>query len=94
VKTLSNNNEQHLHQLNLDGMGNDAETDILQKIGLDVFRPEVAPIVEQVLIAGSASHAGLVAGDGVVFLNDVPTDTWSKAVAIIKRDQMCHYNLQ
>lgn len=84
VETLNNKNERHFHQLNLAGMGKDAEIDILQKIGVDVFRPEVDPVIEQVLPDGAAAKAGLAAGDKVVSINDVQTETWNKAVTIIK----------
>ncbi len=84
IKTVNNKNELHFHQLNLQGMGEDAETHILQKIGVAVFRPNVAPVIEKIIPGGAAEKAGLKAGDEVVGINEVLTGTWNEVVAIIK----------
>jgi regulator of sigma E protease len=84
IETVSNNNELHLHRLNLEGLGDDAEADILKKIGLDVFRPDVLPIIERVIANDAAATAGLTAGDKVLSIDGLQITSWNEMVNIIK----------
>lgn len=84
VKATNNNNEIHQHRLNLTGLGKDAEGDVIGKIGLEVFRPAVLPIIEEVVSNGAAEAAGLLAGDEVVRIDNSPVKVWADVVNVVK----------
>ncbi len=84
IKTVSQNNEIHQHKLDLTGLSQDAEVDIVKKSGFTMYRPSVLPIVEEVLPNGAAEAAGLMAGDQVIRIDGKPVGTWSAVVDIVK----------
>ncbi|MGJ8620873.1 MAG: RIP metalloprotease RseP [Methylophilaceae bacterium] len=84
IKATNKNNEIHQHKLNLTGLGKDAEGDVIGKIGLDVFRPAVLPIIEEVVSNGAAEAAGLLAGDEVIRIDNLPVQVWADVVNVVK----------
>jgi regulator of sigma E protease len=84
IKTINDSNELHIHQLNLQGLGDDAESDILKKIGLDIYRPDVLPVIDQVILDGVAQAAGLLAGDKVLSIDGLQINSWNEMVNIVK----------
>jgi regulator of sigma E protease len=84
VRALNDSNELHLHQLNLAGLGKEIEGDILKELGISVFRPDVSPILAQIVSNGAAEKAGLLANDKVISINDLKTDTWRDVVNIVQ----------
>ncbi len=84
IKAINENNELHLHKLNLAGLGQEAGSDILNEIGISVFRPDVLPILAQVLPDGAAEKAGLQAEDKVLEIDGLQTKTWNDVVNIVK----------
>lgn len=84
VKTLSENNKIHQHKLDLTGLSQDADVDILKKVGLNMYRPTVLPIIEEVLPNGAAKAAGLMAGDRITRIDGMPVQTWSTVVNVVK----------
>ena len=96
IKAVNENNELHLHKLNLAGLGKEAESDILNEIGISVFRPEVLPILAQVLSNSAAEKAGLLTDDKVLAIDGLQTDTWSDVVNIVKANpnQALNFNIE
>ena len=96
IKAVNENNELHLHKLNLAELGKEAESDILNEIGISVFRPEVLPILAQVLSNSAAEKAGLLTDDKVLAIDGLQTDTWSDVVNIVKANpnQALNFNLE
>ncbi len=84
IKAINESNQLHLHKLNLAGLGQEAESDILHEIGISVFRPEVKPILAQILPNSASEKAGLLTDDKVLAIDGLQTDTWSDVVNIIK----------
>lgn len=70
--------------LNLAGLGENVEDDLLKKIGIEVFMPEMAPVIAQVMSGGAGEAAGLVSGDRVVRIDGIETSTWRSVVKILK----------
>ena len=56
IKAVTDTNELHLHQLNLAGLAQEAESDILNEIGISVYRPEVTPVLAQILPNSAAER--------------------------------------
>ncbi|MCH9848413.1 MAG: RIP metalloprotease RseP [Betaproteobacteria bacterium] len=96
IKAVNENNELHLHKLNLAGLGKEAESDILNEIGISVFRPEVLPILAQVLSNSAAEKAGLLTDDKVLAIDGLQTDAWSDVVNIVKANpnQALNFNIE
>ena len=84
IKATAKSNELHLHKLDLAGLGQDTEGDILQKIGLAVFRPDVLPVLSQVLPNSAAEKAGLQAEDTIVDIDGLQIETWNDVVNVVK----------
>ena len=96
IKAVNENNELHLHKLNLAELGKEAESDILNEIGISVFRPEVLPILAQVLSNSAAEKAGLLTDDKVLAIDGLQTDAWSDVVNIVKANpnQALNFNIE
>lgn len=74
-------------QLKLDLSGldvDDLESDFLNKLGLNIFRPIIAPIIDQVLAGGAAERAGLENGDRITTINGKEIATWEEVVDKIR----------
>lgn len=84
IKAVNESNELHLHRLNLTGLGQEAGSDILNEIGISVYRPEVPPVFAQILPNSAAEMAGLLVDDKVLAINALQTATWSDVVNIVK----------
>ncbi len=84
IEAINHNNELHSHTLHFDGISNNAEIDVLDKVGLAMFRPEAAAIVGQVLPNGAAEKAGLKENDKILSINHVPIKSWDEIVNTVK----------
>jgi regulator of sigma E protease len=60
------------------------EGDTLALIGLRLYRPEISPVIGQVVPGGVAEHAGLQAGDLILTVNGKPIDLWDELVAQVR----------
>ncbi len=96
VVTTNAENQTSRHRLKLEGLTKDAEVDILDKIGVTVFRPEIAPIIQKVLAGGAADQANILVGDQIMSIDGVQTDTWKEVVNIIKAspDKLLTFKVQ
>jgi regulator of sigma E protease len=62
----------------------DVESDALERIGLRLFRPPLAPVIGRVVTGGPAERAGLRAEDRVTLADGVPVETWEALVQAIR----------
>jgi regulator of sigma E protease len=84
LETLSERG--HLGETTLDLRGyptDDVENDALERVGLRLFRPKIAPVVGT-LQSGPAERAGLQVGDRITDIAGVPIDTWEQFVAKVR----------
>jgi regulator of sigma E protease len=58
----------------------DVESDALERIGLRLYRPPLAPVLGQVLPGSAAERAGLTVGERIVRADDVPVESWQALV--------------
>ncbi|WP_394147491.1 sigma E protease regulator RseP [Shewanella atlantica] len=56
----------------------------ITSLGLDIFRPEITPLIGLVSPEGAAAAAGIQVGDTIVALNGVPYGEWDDFVDTIK----------
>jgi regulator of sigma E protease len=62
----------------------DIEGDFLAKLGVNLDRPRVDPIIDQVVPGGSADRAGLQPGDRILAIDDVPIAAWEDLVRMVQ----------
>ena len=62
----------------------DVENDALERVGLRLYRPPLAPVLGQVVPGGAAERAGLLAGDRIVSIDGQPIENWEAFVTAIR----------
>jgi regulator of sigma E protease len=62
----------------------DVENDALERMGLRLYRPPLAPILGQVVSGGAAERAGLMSGDRIVRVDAKPIEDWDAFVTAIR----------
>jgi len=62
----------------------EVEGDLLARLGLRLYRPDVAPVIGQVVSGGIAERAGLAARDRVIAVDGQPIPTWDALVAKVR----------
>jgi len=60
------------------------EGDVLERIGLRLYRPPLEPVLGQVVAGSPADRAGLAPGDRIVRADGAPVDSWEKLVGTIR----------
>jgi regulator of sigma E protease len=73
--------ERKLNTETLSGMQKPAE--MVEQLGLRVFRISIAPVIDKVLDDSSAQSAGLRSGDEIRFIGEQPVDDWSSLVEVV-----------
>jgi len=63
----------------------EVESDALERIGLGLFRPQLAPVLGQVVAGSAAEKAGLAAGDRVLRVDDKALATWDELVQAVRQ---------
>lgn len=84
IEAVNNSNELLQHTLSFEGINDDAEIDILKKIGLDVFKPNIPAVIGEILPDSAAEKAGFMPNDRILQIDNVVTDDWEQVVNIIK----------
>jgi regulator of sigma E protease len=77
----------HIALLTLDVSGfspADVEADVLERLGLTLYRPPLAPVLGQIVPGGPAEHAGLKSGDRIVSVDGAPIENWDAFVNAIR----------
>jgi len=62
----------------------EVESDTLERIGLRLYRPPLAPVVGRVIAGAAADRAGLRPDDRVTHADGVPVVTWEQLVLAIR----------
>lgn len=58
----------------------DLESDFLNRLGLNAYRPVIAPVIDQVMANGAAERAGLKTGDRIIAIDGEEISTWEDVV--------------
>ena len=78
---------QHISTLTLDLRAvtdNEVEGDLLGRLGLQLFRPTLEPVLGRIVAGSPAEHARLAPGDRIIRVDGVPVDTWDGLVHVIR----------
>ena len=85
LETLDERGQIALVTLDLRGYADaDIEHDVLERLGLRLFRPALEPVLGAVVAGGPAERAGLAAGDRVTHADGRPVTTWDALVAAVR----------
>jgi regulator of sigma E protease len=84
IEATNNNNELLQHTLSFEGIDNDAEVDVLKKIGLEQFMPNIPAVVGELVPNSAAEKAGFKPNDKIVRVDSVDVSDWEQVVNIIK----------
>jgi regulator of sigma E protease len=84
IEAINNNNELHIHILNFKNIKGDAEIDVMEKIGVEMYRPEAEAVIGQVLSDGVAEKIGLKENDRILSIDRVQVQSWDEVVNTVK----------
>ncbi|MGL4408197.1 MAG: RIP metalloprotease RseP [Zoogloea sp.] len=85
VETLNERQELNFHTLDLKGLSvEQGQDDPAQQLGLNLYRPRVAPVLGGLTPKGAAAQAGLQSGDRVLAINDAPIEDWTQLVQQVR----------
>ena len=85
VEVLKRNNQIDWRTLDLSPFeGEQLEGDTLALIGLRLYRPEIKPVIGQVVAGGVAERAGLQPGDQILAANGKPVVSWNELVQLVR----------
>src|SRR2546425_1302721 len=62
----------------------DVESDVLERIGLRLYRPPLEPVLGQVVAGGPAERARLAPRDRIARVDRRPIDSWGSLVAAVR----------
>ncbi len=72
--------------LDLGGFPSDeVESDLMERLGLRLFRPALPPVLGQVVAGSAAERAGLVAGDRITHADGSALATWDDLVQVVRQ---------
>jgi regulator of sigma E protease len=62
----------------------EVESDVLERVGLRLYRPPLPPLLGQIVPGSAAERAGLAAGDRIVRADGAPVDNWESFVTVVR----------
>jgi regulator of sigma E protease len=72
--------------LDLSGFPTDeVESDVMERLGLRLFRPALPPVLGQVVAGSAAERAGLAAGDRITHADGRALGTWDDLVQAVRQ---------
>jgi regulator of sigma E protease len=72
-------------ELDLSGFPtDDVESDVLERMGLRLYRPPLEPVIGKVVAGSAAQRAGLAEGDRIVRADGAPVPTWEALVVVVR----------
>ncbi len=84
VETLDNNSDLNTHLLSFDGIDSDPEIDILNKVGLNMIKPILPPILGEILPDSAAQKSNFQANDKILSIDNVKVTDWESVVSTVK----------
>jgi regulator of sigma E protease len=87
VRLETLNERGHISTVNIelrDFPANEVEGDVLERIGLRLWRPALEPVLGQLVAGGPAERAGLVPGDRILRAAGKDVETWEALVGAVR----------
>ena len=85
IEVLNRNNQMNWRTLDLSPFdAEQLEGDTLALIGLKLYRPDVSPVIGQIVPGSVAEQAGLQPGDRILSANGTPIISWDVLVDLVR----------
>lgn len=84
IEALDADNVLHEHTLSFKGINNDPEIDILEKVGLSMFKPNIPAVIGEILPKSAAEKANFKAGDKIISIDNINMQDWDGVVSKVK----------
>ena len=84
IDAINQNNELFQHTLSFVGVSKDAEIDVLKKIGLTEYRPNIAAVIGEILPNSVAEKNSFLANDKILSIDGVAISDWEQVVNTVK----------
>ncbi len=84
IETLSKNNDLNMRVLSFNGIDSDPEIDILNKVGLDMIKPTIKPVLGEILPNSAAQKSNFQANDQILSIDDISMHDWESVVKTVK----------
>lgn len=84
LETISESNEVHFRRVDLSGLGAEVDASLMERAGLQQFRPRIPPVVGAITTGGAAARAGVVPGDRILSIDGQVFDDWMTMVGLVR----------
>lgn len=82
--TVASGGSELSHQLMVPKLGIDQAGQLLSRLGISPLRPDIKPVIGEVVADSPAEQAGLIPGDRLLSADGAPLDNWNDWVALIQ----------
>lgn len=85
IQTIDHKNEEHFYSLDISQLNfDDADQDVVDKLGLTIYQPKIPAKIGEVIKNGPADVAGLKSNDLVLSINQTKVNDWERFVKEIR----------
>lgn len=84
IESLNTQQVIQRHTLSFSGINNDAEQDILYKLGMEIIQPNLPAVIGELLPDSAASLAGFQVNDQILSIDHVTMKNWDDVVNAVK----------
>jgi len=85
LEVINQQGEIAMRRLHLAAAGEQGwEGDVLERLGIRFYRPDMPPVIGKVFASGPAAKAGLQAGDRILAIDGQPIALWTDFVAKLR----------
>jgi regulator of sigma E protease len=84
IETVDTFQTLHINTVSFAGINNDAEQDVLAKLGLEMLRPNMPAVIGELLPGSVASAAGFQVNDRVLSIDNVEVSNWEHVVNAVQ----------
>jgi regulator of sigma E protease len=84
IETINTQRESHVHSMSLLGVDDNPEVDVLQKLGVEMLKPNVPAVIGEVLAGSAAETAHFQTGDKIIAIDNIMVSSWENVVSNVR----------
>lgn len=84
IEAINQKNELFQHTVSFAGVDQNAEIDVLKKMGLTEYMPKIAAVIGEILPNSVAEKVGFLPNDKILSIDGVAINDWEQVVNIVK----------
>ena len=84
IDAVNQNNELFQHTVSFVGVDQNAEVDVLKKMGITEYRPNIAAVIGEILPKSVAEKSGFLPKDKILSIDGVAINDWEQVVNTVK----------